>query len=71
MHQKALDKLKKYIKKVEKRVDEIPDLLDTKLNIAELDPIKEHLKLLPEKSHVDRLEGFVSKNIEQFRKDNK
>ena len=62
--------MKKLIKKVEKKVDEIPDLLDTKLDIDELDPVKEHLKLLPKKDHVDRLENYVSTHIEKFKKDN-
>ena len=51
-------------------MDEIPDLLDTKLDIDELDPIKELIQILPRKEIVDRLEIYVSTNIEQFKKDN-
>lgn len=69
--QVQIDKIQKQIKKLEKKQEEHSATFDVKVDLEELEEIKDLILQLPKVEDVKSLKKYVSENIENFGSDNK
>jgi poly-D-alanine transfer protein DltD len=69
--QAAIDKIQKQIVKITKKQEEQDAILEVKVDVEEMEEIKDLILQLPKVEDVKALKKFVTDNIEHFSKDNK
>ena len=65
-----IDKIKKYCKKLEEKVIKHDKALKTKVEIEDLDEVRDLIVQLPKTEEVKYLRNYVTESITKFKEDN-